>query len=155
MPYKDIENHREQNRLYQREHYQINREKIRERHEQYRLANLGVWSVAASKWRADNPEAAKAQEILYRTSHRDKKCSIQQNRRARKLNAFVEAVDRQQVFLNDNGICQWQYCQEASPFVDPANWHLDHIVALANGGEHSYANTQVTHPTCNRRKGSV
>jgi 5-methylcytosine-specific restriction endonuclease McrA len=32
--------------------------------------------------------------------------------------------------------------------------HLDHIVPLARGGEHSYANTQPAHPTCNRRKGA-
>lgn len=66
----------------------------------------------------------------------------------------MEVVNRQVAFLNDAGICQWQYCSEASPFVDPANWHLDHIVPLSKGGEHSYANTQVTHPVCNQRKGS-
>jgi 5-methylcytosine-specific restriction endonuclease McrA len=37
--------------------------------------------------------------------------------------------------------------------VDPANWHLDHVVPLSRGGEHSYANVQVAHPFCNLSKG--
>lgn len=38
--------------------------------------------------------------------------------------------------------------------ADPCDWHLDHVVPLAGGGEHSYANTAVSHPICNRKKGS-
>ena len=83
---------------------------------------------------------------------RNHRRDLEEKRRANKLGAFVEHVDRQQVFLNDNGVCQWQYCSEPSPFVDPQDWHLDHITPLRKGGEHSYRNVQVTHPTCNLKK---
>jgi hypothetical protein len=68
-------------------------------------------------------------------------------RRARKRNQFVENVYRSKVFKRDAGICG--ICHEA---VDPLDWHLDHVRPLARGGEHSYANTQVSHPVCNQRK---
>lgn len=36
--------------------------------------------------------------------------------------------------------------------VDPFDFHVDHIIPLAEGGEHSYANVQVAHPSCNTSK---
>jgi 5-methylcytosine-specific restriction endonuclease McrA len=75
--------------------------------------------------------------------------AAQHRRRARKLKAFVEDVDLAVVFTRDKGICG--IC---SLPVDPDNWHLDHVVPLARGGEHSYENTQVSHPSCNQQKGA-
>jgi 5-methylcytosine-specific restriction endonuclease McrA len=68
-------------------------------------------------------------------------------RRALKRGAFVENVDPQIVYARDGGICG--ICRESAA---PDSFEIDHIVPLARGGEHSYANTQVAHPTCNRRK---
>ena len=53
------------------------------------------------------------------------------------------------MFKRDKGRCG--ICRKK---VDPADWHLDHIVPLSRGGEHSYANVQVTHPFCNESKGT-
>jgi 5-methylcytosine-specific restriction endonuclease McrA len=33
-------------------------------------------------------------------------------------------------------------------------FHVDHVVPLARGGEHSYANTQPACPPCNMSKGA-
>lgn len=68
-------------------------------------------------------------------------------RRARERAASVERVYRAKVWQRDGGICG--LCGEAA---DPADWHLDHVVPIARGGEHSYANVQVAHPGCNRKK---
>lgn len=129
---------KEQQTAYNISWRSINPEKVKEYSRRERLKHADAYKFRLEKWHKENPWAVH---------------NYSEATRARKLAAFVEAVDRQQVFLNDAGICQWQYCSEPSPFVDPANWHLDHIVALANGGEHSYENTQVTHPVCNLRKG--
>lgn len=67
--------------------------------------------------------------------------------RARKREAFVERVIPGVVFERDAGICG--ICGE---MVDPARFHIDHIVPLVRGGEHSYANVQVAHPHCNHVK---
>jgi 5-methylcytosine-specific restriction endonuclease McrA len=70
-------------------------------------------------------------------------------RRARRRNAFVENVSPIVVLERADGVCG--ICDAD---VDPLNFHVDHIIPLAHGGEHSYANTQPAHPTCNRRKGA-
>lgn len=69
-------------------------------------------------------------------------------RRARKRNQFVEPVDPQIVWERDEGVCG--LCGKPADYAD---WHMDHVVPLARGGEHSYANTQVSHPACNLEKG--
>lgn len=63
--------------------------------------------------------------------------------------AYVEDIDRDFVWVRDGGICG--IC--GTP-ADPDRWDLDHIVPLARGGLHEYANVQVSHPPCNRKKGA-
>lgn len=76
-------------------------------------------------------------------------------RRARKRAAFVEVVVRPKVYARDGWHCQ--ICGEAVardkvvPHPDAPT--LDHIVPLAAGGDHSYANTQLAHFRCNCLKG--
>lgn len=112
-----------------------NRERTRE-HDAKRRATVARKQWAADywkKWKAAHPELVR--EYARRG---------QQARRARKIAAFVEHVAHDRVFKRDEGICG--ICELPA---DPADWHLDHIVPLALGGEHSYANVRVTHPKCN------
>lgn len=68
-------------------------------------------------------------------------------RRARIRVAFVEHVEPRVLLERDGGVCG--ICDE--PVSD--RFDVDHIVPLAAGGEHSYANTRIAHPSCNRAKG--
>lgn len=77
-------------------------------------------------------------------------------RRARKYGVEYEPIDRRQVFIRDNWTCG--ICGGA---VDPSlRWParecatVDHIVPLARGGSHTYANTQCAHACCNIKKGA-
>lgn len=69
--------------------------------------------------------------------------------RAAGFDAAVEFVRRSVVWQRDEGVCG--ICGVAA---DPDDWHLDHVVSLSRGGSHTYANTQVSHPPCNVRKGA-
>lgn len=60
-----------------------------------------------------------------------------------------QVVDRQIVYERDEGICG--ICKES---VDRDDFHIDHVIPLARGGKHSYADVQVAHPVCNSRKGA-
>jgi hypothetical protein len=100
-------------------------------------ANPGRRDARYAAWRAKNPERV-------RTNGR-KAASA---RRARIRDAFVEHVDPQVVFERDEGVCG--ICGE---LAERDCFDVDHVIPLALGGEHSYANSQVAHPPCNRAKG--
>lgn len=89
-------------------------------------------------WRETHPE--KARELKRRA---------QAVRRARNLGAYVERVDPRVVWQRDEGVCH--LCGQSA---DLADWHLDHVIPLARGGGHSYANVAVSHPKCNLQKGA-
>jgi 5-methylcytosine-specific restriction endonuclease McrA len=88
-------------------------------------------------WAAKHPEQAR---LLRR--------QMRLTRDARKRNAYVEAVNPQVVYDRDQGICG--ICR--LPVDRTEQWHVDHIIPLARGGEHSYANTQLAHGLCNSIK---
>jgi 5-methylcytosine-specific restriction endonuclease McrA len=91
----------------------------------------------AKRWALANPQRALAH---------GRKCA--NTRRARKLAAFVEVVDPQVVFDRDGGICG--ICR--TPVEDDQRWDVDHVIPLAKGGQHSYANVQLAHASCNKKK---
>lgn len=68
--------------------------------------------------------------------------------RARRAAVSVEDVDRAVVWARDGG-----RCHICGKLCDPDRWHLDHLVPLSVGGEHSYRNVAVSHPSCNIRRG--
>lgn len=76
-------------------------------------------------------------------------------RRGRLREAFVEHVNRIRVYERDGWVCG--ICDEpvdrTLAWPDPRSPSLDHVIPLAKGGEHSYANTQLAHLRCNTQKG--
>lgn len=78
------------------------------------------------------------------------------NRRARLRDAFVEPVDPTKVFERDLYICQRCFiqCPSKATVPDEDAPTVDHVIALANGGEHSYKNTQCLCFMCNSHKGA-
>lgn len=103
-------------------------------------------------WRAANPERTReiGRDGYYRNLERTRahKLANQKKRLERLAAAAVEHVDRLVLLERDDGVCG--ICGDD---VDPLDYH--HVVALVNGGEHSYANTRVAHPLCNARKAAA
>lgn len=56
---------------------------------------------------------------------------------------------RQRVIDRDGYVCQ--ICKQD---VEPGDVHIDHIKPYSKGGRHVLRNLQVTHSTCNLRKGA-
>jgi 5-methylcytosine-specific restriction endonuclease McrA len=80
-------------------------------------------------------------------------------RRARKGKAGkVERIDPIKVFDRDNwrcGICGCKTHKGKRGSYHPRAPELDHIVAIANGGRHSWDNVQCACRECNGRKGAT
>lgn len=96
-------------------------------------------SHAHAKWAKENPDKAHSNKSRYR---------------ARKRGAWVEDVDRAVVFERDRWVCG--ICGERIPksatYPDLLSPSIDHVIPLAEGGEHSYANVQAAHFSCNSSK---
>lgn len=100
------------------------------------------------EYRAGNPDYAEAGREANRQYKRRQRARCTERQRLRRAGiSGTEHVDRAVVLERDKGICG--ICGEP---VDRGNFHVDHIVPLSRGGEHSYANTQVAHPRCNQVK---
>lgn len=118
------------------EYRAVNRERDREKARLYRVAHPDRVRAANAAWAASHPNAVREKAAA---------------RRAIKRNAPVfEPVHRDVVWERDRGRCH--ICGRKA---DPSNWHLEHIVPLSAGGEHSYRNVAVSHPACNLRKGTT
>jgi 5-methylcytosine-specific restriction endonuclease McrA len=77
-------------------------------------------------------------------------------RKARIKSGYVEAVSIAVLRLRDGDtcrICGKPVDAEREP-PHPLSATIDHVIALAMGGEHSYRNTQLVHHRCNTEKGS-
>jgi hypothetical protein len=100
----------------------------------------------------ENREQELRKSKLYNRTHPDRIRAIgrksRQTRRARLAAAFVEVVDPMKVFERDKGICG--ICHR----LVGTDWHVDHVIPIAKGGRHEYANVQLAHGQCNRSKGA-
>jgi hypothetical protein len=147
MPHKDPEVKRAYLKAYKVAHRDRLREQRQEYNEAHRAENDARWKA----WRDANPERRRAINARARRkfeqTHRDQILNKNSKRRARVLAVRVEHVDRLVVYRRDHGRCGL-----CGRFVARAAFEVDHIRPLAKGGEHSYANVQVSHPLCNRRK---
>lgn len=154
----------ERGRQKQREHYEnrkvtpegaaqlaVNRSKA---HKRWRETHAEYDRARNAAWRDANRERMAASNRAYRQENADKVRAKNQRRRARQMNAFVEDVDLEVLWERDRGVCGICHEPVDQSLAWPDKWSktCDHIVPLAKGGEHSYANAQLAHAVCNSRK---
>lgn len=146
---------RERQRAYARAHYLRNREAYNER--------ARAWAAAHPERRAEirraserrcatrpNTPAKTETRRRWKQNHPERRRADRARRRAALREAFVEPVIPLVVLELHDGVCG--ICGHD---VDPFAFDVDHVVPLARGGFHNYANTQPAHPVCNRRKGTT
>jgi 5-methylcytosine-specific restriction endonuclease McrA len=130
---------------YQKRQYWANRDARRAYNKAYRAANKAYFAERNREYRAAHLDEMKAYIRGWREANRDRIRDYSHKRNA--IFASGERVSRSEVFKRRGGKCG--ICRKR---VDPENFHVDHIVPLARGGEHSYRNVQLAHPICNSRK---
>lgn len=160
MPYKNEEDRKAHRKRY----YQQNRERLDAQNKAWFEANKDRHRGYTRKWRENNADKIREYSVRYQEenlerireanrkhyqNNKDAAFARAATRRARKRGAFVERVSPQVVFDRDEGVCQ--ICKE--PIGDQV-WHIDHVIPLAKGGLHCYANVQLSHGICNLQKHS-
>lgn len=105
--------------------------------------------ASTAAYAARHPERVAANQAASRKVNADARRRRNAERRALLAGVSVEYVEPLVVLERADGVCG--ICGDD---VDPFGFHVDHIIALARGGEHSYANTQPAHPRCNLAKGA-
>jgi 5-methylcytosine-specific restriction endonuclease McrA len=118
---------------YNRAYREANRETINQKGREYRELNTTKERARSQAYHIRRPDVAYKNTLA---------------RRARRAGVAVERVDPIAVFERDGwkcGICLRPVVKEEAS--------VDHIVPIARGGEHSYANVQLAHLSCNKRKG--
>jgi 5-methylcytosine-specific restriction endonuclease McrA len=125
------------------------RASVNRSNEKWKSKHPGRAAESYRKWRALNTETARARTRTWYKANPDKTYKNAARRRALERAAFVEDVVPSVVFARDGGICG--LCMKK---VLRADMSMDHIVPLARGGLHCYANIQLAHLRCNISKGA-
>jgi len=116
-------------------------------------------TIEMRKWRSENPERARAANskhnalyvVEWRKKNKSKVRSYQSNYRARANSADGSFTDEDisRIFKQQKGKCAYyRHCR--AKLAD--KYHIDHIIALINGGTNFPSNLQLTCPDCNHRK---
>lgn len=128
------------------------------------------------QWAAENPEAAAANGKAWRDANPERCAellaawqaenpwhasaySFTKRRRQYGLpDEIAELVDPDVLFERDGGVCQLclGIVDRSLVFPDPMAQTVDHVVPVVDPAcTHSYANTQLAHWDCNRRKNAA
>lgn len=112
--------------------------------------------ASKARWESLNREAESARHRRWYQNNADLKKDRVNARRSVELSAFVEAVKSAEVYRRDGYVCQ--ICREPldmdAVFPRPLSPSVDHVIPLARGGTHEYANVQAAQLRCNLRKGT-
>lgn len=151
--------YREQNAdkrsAYYQRYYAERREYHAQRGREWRERNRDRHRKYMESYRREKREELLEYKRRYNAANQDRRTDWEAARRARLKSAAVEDVRRREVYERDGGKCCLRLvCSGRKRLPFDGGWHLDHIVPLSHGGDHSYANVQVACPECNMAKGA-
>jgi len=172
MPYKDRETRLQYHKDYQRKHREhlialskanyarLSEEQLEERRirnrQFYALHRKEILAKRATKNKALTKEQLEAIKLYHKKYsyewtrlNRDKRLASFNKRRALEKKATVGEIDYDKIYIRDNHRCQ--IC--GKKVKKPAR-SFDHIIPLSLNGEHSQINLQLTHLSCNVKRGA-
>ena len=139
---------------YHANYYRSNLDYFKSKKREWSMDNAEYVSEYNHRWYRENTDIAKAASKRWRINNPSKVRSYQHDRRALKRDAWVENVNPRVLLERSGWVCG--ICKEEIPkdavYGSPLYATVDHVIPLSKGGEHSYANTQPAHFSCNSRK---
>jgi 5-methylcytosine-specific restriction endonuclease McrA len=166
--------HKEDVLLYRKEYYEKNREASLAYGKEYYEENKEARALYSKEYREKNKEAVAASKREYGEANKESinaygreyaknnphiYSEAKRRRRARKLNNGVEKYTELQVLAlygTDCHICKRPVDMSAPRAVGRPGWetglHIEHVVAIANGGPDTLENVRPSHGQCNLKK---
>ena len=129
----------------------LNPERRKEYEKEYRQKNPELRSSYVKKSMEANKEHHAEQRRKYLQTPEGKAMYRKQTqtRYALRKNSFVEVVDINAVYDEQEGVCY--LCQEEFAFDE---MHADHVIPLSKGGLHKRSNIKMACASCNLSKGA-
>lgn len=128
-----------------------NPEKLKAQRERWKAKNPRRMIGYIKNWRAKNPDKVKEYSKRSRQTPAGKRRRAGQKAKQRAIRAgaeIVKLVDYHKMYVNRPENCPLCHL----PMPEELVLDIDHIVSLADGGDHVEANLQVIHMWCHRRK---
>ncbi|MFE2608657.1 HNH endonuclease [Streptomyces mirabilis] len=129
----------------QAEHYAANYDTIRAQQRDYYAANTGHFAA----YYVANCEHIAERQAEWQRANPDKVRASSQRRRARKAAATVKDFSAADLYAFWDSICAYACVACGAPWE-----HIDHVMPLALGGEHSVWNLLPLCAACNLSKGA-
>jgi 5-methylcytosine-specific restriction endonuclease McrA len=107
-------------------------------------SDAGITPLASETLQQAVSRQLRAEKYLRRVRGRDAR------RRAKLAGATVEVFTREEIIARDKATC---YLCDSVTRLEMI--HLDHVIPLSRGGDHSRANVRVACATCNLAKGDL
>ncbi len=139
---KDCENNRSSK--YLESLRENNPAKVAKYRRNYYVRNKNKVAATNRRYNRENPEKVKAQWGAYYRANKEKYKNRARLRQLKIRQIAIEDFDREEIYVRDGGKCH--ICRRPVP---QDYWHLDHLVPLSRGGEHSKKNVAVAHSQCN------
>ena len=128
-------------------HYRDNPDYYKERHKSYYPTNVEAYRERNRRWALENPEKAKEHQTKYNKLNPHTQLALNAKRRSRLRNQTPELTAEESQRIKD-----LYWLARDLRAVSGEEYHVDHIVALANGGLHHPDNLQILPADINIRK---
>lgn len=152
---------REARTMYIKKWTKANSRKVKRYNKKWTGANTEKVRASCVRYSARYPEKTKKRHSEYRSSHPEKRREHDRRRRARKRdNGFEPYTEAQvlEIYGTDCYLCGEPIDLTAPRQVGKVGWerglHIEHLVAIANGGRDDLENARPSHGLCNCKKGA-
>ncbi len=143
------EANKERHRANGKEYYRAHPERLKLTRRKWKIANKSTLREKQKQYRLNNPAVIRQQNREWKAKNKDKVATHARNRRAQKRGSggAHTASDILAILKLQRNRCA--YCRIRLS----GKHHVDHIVALINGGSNERRNLQILCEPCNLKKG--
>lgn len=146
---------------YSRKHYVENIVKRKTQQQSWQTANPDKTKNHSAKYRKNNPEKMRLATVNWKMQHPEKGREYVRRREARcRSNGFEKYTESDVLerYGTNCHLCHLPIDLDAPRQVGKEGWqlglHIEHLVAVANGGRDDLENARPSHGLCNLKKGS-